>query len=125
MTARHHSWEMPRVKLQSLAASLRSEGHPRAGAQSGGLHTARDVTWFAHEVSQLCLNVPLLLLQLLLLHPGRNHRSDELLPLHAPGLDPSHIVLKPHLCIADHLSMGELRKPSSIISVRFPSTQTH
>ena len=58
------------------------------------------LTWLAHEVSQLRLNVPLLLLQLLLFHPGRNHRSDELLPLHALGLDPSHIVLKPHVCIA-------------------------
>lgn len=34
------------------------------------------LTWFAHEASQLHLNIPLLLLQVLLLHPGRNDRSD-------------------------------------------------
>lgn len=83
------------------------------------------LTWLAHEVSQLHLNVPLLLLQLLLLHPGRNHRSDELLPLHAPGLDPSHIVVKPHLRIADHVGTVSRDKSSSITSIRFPSTQTH
>lgn len=65
------------------------------------------LTWLAHEVSQLRLNVPLLFLQLLLFHPGKNHRTDELLPFHAPVLDPSHIMrLKPHLCIAHHLGRG-------------------
>lgn len=31
----------PAAKLQSLAVSFRSRGHPRAGTQSRGLHTAR------------------------------------------------------------------------------------
>lgn len=60
-------------------------------------------------MSQLHLNVPLLLLQFLLLHPGRNHRSDELLPLPAPGMDTSHVVLKPLLYTADHMGAGESR----------------
>lgn len=64
------------------------------------------LTWFVHEASQLHLNIPLLLLQVLLLHPGRNDRSDELLPCHAPGLDPSLVMLKPHLCVAHHLGRG-------------------
>lgn len=89
-----------------------------------GLSVQPVPTWLAHEVSQLHLNVPLLLLQLLLFHPGRNHRNDELLPLHAPGLDLSHIVLMPQLCIADQLGMGGSRE-IFIIFVRPPSPQTH
>lgn len=119
LAARQCTQETPRsetaipgsvVQIQRTSQGWHTE--PRAPHSQGpaGLLVQLVLTWLAHEMSQLHLNVPLLLLQLLLFHPGRNHRSDELLLLHAPGLDPSHIVQKLHHCIADHLATGGSRE---------------